>query len=512
MQLIPRVKQNAAIQISELEKTLLSIRQARDSLVSQVHNLSQNQESAKLQIEALMHEVEEVRETFNINKSELESSRRDCEELRADLLKHENNIASNTADGGLYAELATETDGISKFTDLEAQLAAAKARVSGLEAQIERSAEQHKESNGRLIQKLISAENDRATITKIADSTCEQLAAMADERDFLAREVKTLEARVSILQIEVERLSQGDSSEEQIRTQQQQIADLSSQLDAARDELRLAWTATQSSEHIDEAAPALEGEPELPPLNGAEAEDEVSKCLANLYAATGSSEPEKHMKALEENLQHFAQRALVAGWLSTRRTLELCGEIARWIQKFPSKLELMVQPLTDALLLICKVGYVTNPSVHAETEGLEIYAVDDDMDNCECIAMSLEKVALRTHYASKVEVALNHLASNENSLIILDVDLGGNVNGFEIHTSIRNMPHHKQTPILFVSALTSARARVEKTASRNDSYLAKPYNLYELSLRALCMIVGSRLPAEPAALPGSVAEKSAERA
>src|SRR6188472_1260282 len=38
--IVPRATQNAAIQISELEKALLSIRQARDTTLAQVHSLT----------------------------------------------------------------------------------------------------------------------------------------------------------------------------------------------------------------------------------------------------------------------------------------------------------------------------------------------------------------------------------------------------------------------------------------------------------------------------------------
>jgi DNA-binding response OmpR family regulator len=155
----------------------------------------------------------------------------------------------------------------------------------------------------------------------------------------------------------------------------------------------------------------------------------------------------------------------------------------------------MAPSLAAAFDLVCRLSNSTIPLIHEDTEGFEIYAVDDDVDNCECIAMSLDKIALRTLYASKPEIALTHLASKHSKLIILDVDLGGGVNGFEIHAAIRRMAHHRNTPILFVSALMSAKDRIAEMGSRNDAYLAKPYNLNEITLKVLSMILDARLVA-----------------
>jgi PleD family two-component response regulator len=68
--------------------------------------------------------------------------------------------------------------------------------------------------------------------------------------------------------------------------------------------------------------------------------------------------------------------------------------------------------------------------VHADTEGASVYVVDDDLDNCECIAMALDKLGLQTHYASKPELGVEHLRTNSSDLVVLDVDLG-TMNGFD---------------------------------------------------------------------------------
>jgi CheY-like chemotaxis protein len=501
MQLIPQVRQDASVQLAEFQKALLSIRQARDSLLGQVHTLSQSRDRTEGRIDELLQELEEAREDLNISRSELEATKRACDDLRGQVQafegraphSHGTEVTENPGDTTRGPASPADSD---RESVLAAQLAAAQSQITALETHLERSSEQIKESNARLIQKLITSEKSRAAATEAAESAQTELAAVTAERAALQEELKQMESRVAILEVEVGRLSVGGTLEDQIKRQQQQIAELSAALDAARDELRLAWAIKQATEQAEAGADhVVFADPTPPPLNGAEADLAVAAMRSCLQAATESLEPEKHLQSLDEHLQKLAQRALCAGWLSTRRVLELCSDITRWLQKFPVKVESMAHPLEEALNLVRRIANAPDPTVHEDTDGFEVYAVDDDVDNCECIAMSLDKIALRTLYASKPEIALTHLAAKHSKLIILDVDLGGGVSGFEIHAAIRRMSHHRKTPILFVSALTSAKDRVEEMGFRYDAYLAKPYNLNEITLKTLSMILEARLAA-----------------
>ena len=72
-------------------------------------------------------------------------------------------------------------------------------------------------------------------------------------------------------------------------------------------------------------------------------------------------------------------------------------------------------------------------------------------------------------------------------------DVMPGMTGFEVHELLRKIPHHQQTPTLFVSALSSAEAQVCALASESDAFLAKPYTLAVLGLKALQMIAQSRI-------------------
>ncbi len=142
-----------------------------------------------------------------------------------------------------------------------------------------------------------------------------------------------------------------------------------------------------------------------------------------------------------------------------------------------------------------KIAVTADPRIHEDTEGFEVYALDDDVDNCECVAVALEKIGLRTCYATRPDSALRELDGRDSRLILLDVKLGCEQTGFDVHAAIRRMPRHERTPVLFVTGLSSAARQITKMATVRDSYLAKPYYLNELSLKALNMILQARLAA-----------------
>ena len=108
--------------------------------------------------------------------------------------------------------------------------------------------------------------------------------------------------------------------------------------------------------------------------------------------------------------------------------------------------------------------------------------------------MAFEKVAFKTRYAIKPEAALADFTAAPCDLVLLDVDMPG-MSGIELQKRIRAIPHHRTTPIIFVSGHLSAAERVAELGSDLNHFVAKPYSLNELCLKALTLIVRSRIAA-----------------
>jgi PleD family two-component response regulator len=205
------------------------------------------------------------------------------------------------------------------------------------------------------------------------------------------------------------------------------------------------------------------------------------------------------LEELDNHLHGFSERARSAGFAAVYRLSAATAELTNWLRKTPSKIgPVTLQPLEDAICLLNALTAMSDPMQVPDPAGALVYAVDDDPDNCECIAMALEKIELRTKYSVKPDVALAALANTPCDLILLDVDLPG-MNGFELSLRIRQIERHVATPIVFVSALTSTKDKILSNPNGANDFIAKPYNLNELGLKALTLILKARFN-EPAAV------------
>ena len=495
--IVPRATQNAAIQISELEKALASIRQARDSMLGQVHDLNAKLDAAEGRIDELIQEQERIQAAADMAQATLEATETECAELRGLLRTNEQHHKHALAD--LEAQLLKKQTAPADLTHekrLAEQLTTAQAKVASLEAYFQQIQQQQKQTNSTLIEKAIKADRERRAAEFAADEAKQELENQVSQSEALRKEIAEMQAQVAGMHAEVSRLGSGRDHGAQLEAQRQQIAELSAQLDTAREETRLAWAVTMGIRGIDAGTCAEElavPDDSIPqPLEPAEARALLEKMTKTLASSASAKDPMDMLGGLRMDLKDFAQRSLCAGSVVTYRMIGICGEVVEWLQKNPSKIKVMQESLAEAFRLMADVAERFEANIHADTEGASVYVVDDDIDNCECIAMALDKMGLRTRYASKPELAMEHFVAHTEDLIVLDVDLGS-ANGFEVHAKLRQMPHLQATPVLFVSALSSAQAQVSRLATQQDEFLPKPYTLYGIGLRAMCMIIGARL-------------------
>ena len=80
-------------------------------------------------------------------------------------------------------------------------------------------------------------------------------------------------------------------------------------------------------------------------------------------------------------------------------------------------------------------------------------------------------------------------------LIFLDVNMP-HMGGFELCQHIRQLAIHARTPIVFLTGLTTVENRVQSSLSGANDFVGKPFNLHELSVKALTLILKSSLGME----------------
>ncbi|HSI13790.1 MAG TPA: response regulator [Chthoniobacter sp.] len=199
------------------------------------------------------------------------------------------------------------------------------------------------------------------------------------------------------------------------------------------------------------------------------------------------------LNELHCHVESFAERARVSGLLALHRLCASFAELTRGLYETPE----LVNPSTlrtvhqtieflAALMKEKNLAQVKDPATAL------IYAVDDDLGNCESIALAMEESGMRTTYAQDTAVALGELASSRYDLIFLDVNMPG-MDGFELCKQTRALAIHEKTPIVFLTGLATLENRVQSSLSGGNDFIAKPFNLHELSVKAITLLLKAQL-------------------
>ena len=121
-----------------------------------------------------------------------------------------------------------------------------------------------------------------------------------------------------------------------------------------------------------------------------------------------------------------------------------------------------------------------------------IFAVDDDHEARRVIRSAMEMVSLKVTCAEDPKTTLAVLNEQRFDLIFIDVGLP-EMNGFDLCTKIRKLPDHKKTPVVFLTGAVTVQNRVQSSLSGGNDFIAKPFNLLELGVKALTWIFKGQL-------------------
>lgn len=119
-------------------------------------------------------------------------------------------------------------------------------------------------------------------------------------------------------------------------------------------------------------------------------------------------------------------------------------------------------------------------------------AVDDDADLLPLIVASLESANLPTVGCANARTALDTLQENHCDVILLDIGLP-DMNGLDMCAHIQALPKHSRTPIVFLTGDDSAHNRERSALKGASDFIAKPFNMFELTLKAHTWALKNRL-------------------
>jgi PleD family two-component response regulator len=192
----------------------------------------------------------------------------------------------------------------------------------------------------------------------------------------------------------------------------------------------------------------------------------------------------------------FSERARVSGFIALHRLGSAFAHLMGELYKFPelvnnSSVRTINQTIEFLSVLVKQRDY----AALKDPAKAQVYAVDDDADNVEAIKLAMESAMLRTHTTQEPAIALAELASSRFDLIFLDVNLP-QIDGFELCQQIRQLAIHSRTPIVFLTGLNTVENRVQSSLSGGNDFVGKPFNLHELSVKALTLILKGSLNLE----------------
>jgi CheY-like chemotaxis protein len=120
-----------------------------------------------------------------------------------------------------------------------------------------------------------------------------------------------------------------------------------------------------------------------------------------------------------------------------------------------------------------------------------VLAVDDEATSLWAVCSALELAQLRPIAINNPEIALAVLKDNKFDLILLDVEMPGK-NGYDTCKELRTFSSNKTTPVVFVTGLSDFSSRAKSSLSGGNDFIAKPFLLSELAVKALILLYKSR--------------------
>jgi len=118
-------------------------------------------------------------------------------------------------------------------------------------------------------------------------------------------------------------------------------------------------------------------------------------------------------------------------------------------------------------------------------EGPAIVLVEDDPSIADLVDMYLRDAGFRVYQAATGERGLEHIATRQPKLVILDLGLGGTIDGLEVCRRIRATA---DTPVIMLTARDAEVDRVLGLELGADDYVTKPFSPRELVARVKAIL------------------------
>ncbi|MGH9114666.1 MAG: response regulator transcription factor [Acidimicrobiales bacterium] len=121
-----------------------------------------------------------------------------------------------------------------------------------------------------------------------------------------------------------------------------------------------------------------------------------------------------------------------------------------------------------------------------------VVVVEDDRNIADLVEMYLRREGFRVVQAASGEAALDAASSQRPVMVVLDVGLPGELDGFEV---CRRLRASSAVPVLMLTARDDEIDRVLGFELGADDYVTKPFSPRELAARVKAVLRRARTPA-----------------
>lgn len=119
----------------------------------------------------------------------------------------------------------------------------------------------------------------------------------------------------------------------------------------------------------------------------------------------------------------------------------------------------------------------------------KILVIEDRPEIRLLVAMAVKPFGAVLIEAENGEAGMEAIRADHPNLILLDVMMPGELNGFEICRLVKQDPIFRKIPIVIMTAMAQARDIEEGMAAGADSYLVKPFSLVGMR-NLICKLLG----------------------
>jgi len=234
-------------------------------------------------------------------------------------------------------------------------------------------------------------------------------------------------------------------------------------------------------------------------------------CFRELGRARDDADRLRILRSILEQVELVKESALLPDlrpvWLIALALQGLLKQLSiKASNSTPSALRTAAAAL-DVLGALCvpslKPNLATEPPVR-------LLAVDDDPISRRAMSFALAKAFRESDLAPDGAAALALTAKQTYDVIFLDVEMPC-MDGFELCSRIHATELNRTTPVVFVTGHSDFESRAQATLLGAQDLIAKPFLVFEITVKALTLVMRARLD-QSAAEPASATKREAASA